>query len=48
MLQIIIISNDERLTIERKEKPVKPVIVKGHFRVINGKRVYVKPHLRKR
>ena len=26
----------------------KPVLVRGHFRVVNGKKVYVKPHFRKK
>lgn len=30
------------------DAPRKPYLVRGHFRVINGKRVYVKPHYRNR
>ncbi|MCQ2160023.1 MAG: hypothetical protein MJY97_02925 [Bacteroidales bacterium] len=26
----------------------KPVLVRGHFRVVNGKKVYVKPHFRRK
>ena len=47
-IQIIVKSNGERLTIERKEKPRKPILVRGHFRIINGRKVYVKTHYRVR
>ena len=26
----------------------KPVLVRGHLRVVNGKKVYVKPHFRRK
>ncbi len=26
----------------------KPVLVRGHFRVVNGRKVYVKPYYRRR
>jgi len=42
------ISIGERLTVVCEEEPRKTVFVKGHFKVINGKKVYVKAHHRKR
>ncbi len=41
-------STRERLTIVCEEEPRKIVCVRGHFRVVNGKTVYVKAHCRKR
>ena len=41
-------STRERLTIVCEEKPRKPIRVRGHFRVVNGRKVYVKTHYRKR
>ena len=26
----------------------KPILVRGHSRVVNGKKVYVKPHFRRK
>ena len=42
-----IISADERLCAEHKETQNK-IFVRGHFRVINGKKIYVRAHYRKR
>ena len=36
----------ERLTIVCEEEPRKPVLVRGHFKVVNGRKVYVKTHYR--
>lgn len=41
-------SGKERLCKDCNDAPRKPYLVRGHFRVINGKRVYVKPHYRNR
>jgi len=41
-------STRERLTIVCEEEPRRTVRVRGHFRVVNGRKVYVKAHLRKR
>jgi len=38
----------ERLTIVCEEEPQKVTIVKGYFKIVNGKRIYVRTHLRKR
>ena len=38
----------ERLTIVCEEEPRKLVLVRGHFKVVNGRKVYVKTHYRKR
>lgn len=40
-------SVSERLSKECKDAPRKHFFVRGHFRVVNGKKVYVKPHYRK-
>lgn len=42
----IIISNSERLSTECKESASKPVYVRGHFRMVNGRKVYVRAHYR--
>lgn len=43
------ISFEERLCIEYNDGATKKtVFVRGHFRVNNGKKVYVKAHYRKR
>lgn len=42
-----IISADERLCAEHKETQNK-IFVRGHFRVIKGKKIYVRAHYRKR
>ncbi len=42
------ISTRERLTIVCEEEPRKTILVRGHFRVINGRKVYVRTHYRKR
>ena len=44
----IICSDNERLCRDCKEKAQILHFVRGHFRVIEGKKVYVKPHYRKR
>ena len=47
----IIISTEstrERLTIVCEEEPRKGIRVRGHFRMANGRKVYVKTHYRKR
>ena len=42
-------STRERLTIVCEEEPRrKPIYVRGHFRVVNGRKVYVKTHYRRR
>ena len=41
-------STRERLTIVCEEEPRKTVRVRGHFKVVNGRKVYVKTHYRKR
>jgi len=41
-------STRERLTIVCEEEPRKTVCVRGHFRVVNRRKVYVKAHCRKR
>ncbi|MCQ2152277.1 MAG: hypothetical protein MJY70_04395 [Bacteroidales bacterium] len=45
---INISSYGKRLTIVCEEESRKAIQVRGHFRVINGKKVYVKAHRRKR
>ena len=46
---IQIISIRERLAIVFEEEPRrKPVRVRGHIRVVNGRKVYVKAHYRRR
>lgn len=47
-IHFIIKSIRERLTIVCEEEPRKPICVRGHFRVINGRKVYVRTHYRKR
>ncbi len=47
-VQISIKSTGKRLTIVCEEEPPKSIPVKGHFRMINGKRTYVKAHRRRR
>lgn len=42
----ITISNSERLCTECKEATRKPVYVRGHFRMVKGKKVYVRAHYR--
>ena len=42
------ISTRERLTIVCEEEPRKMIRVRGHFRVVNGRKVYVKTRYRKR
>lgn len=44
----IFISLGERPCTECAEAPQRAVLVRGHFRVIKGKKVYVKAHYRKR
>lgn len=44
----IFISLGERLCTECMEASGRPILVRGHFRVVNGKKVYVKAHYRKR
>ena len=44
----IILTLEERFCIECTEAAQKHIFVRGHFRVINGKKVYVKAHYRKR
>ena len=41
-------STGERLTIVCEEEPRKGIRVRGHFRMTNGRKVYVKTHYRKR
>ncbi|CCX52752.1 unknown [Alistipes sp. CAG:514] len=43
----IIIKLDERSCTECKDAH-QPVFVRGHFRMVRGKKVYVKAHYRKR
>ena len=49
-MKIIIVTKSirERLTIVCEEEPRKRIRVRGHFRVANGRKVYVKTHYRKR
>ena len=49
-MKIVIIkeSTRERLTIVCEEEPRKVIRVRGHFRMTNGRKVYVKTHYRKR
>lgn len=50
MIVVNIFSNKcviERLSKECKDAPRKQSFIRGHFRVVNGKKVYVKPHYRK-
>ena len=42
------ISVDERLCKDCRDAVRKPSFVRGHFRVVNGKKVYVKAHYRKK
>ena len=42
------ISFDERLSTECKEATRKPVYVRGHFRMVKGRKVYVRAHYRNR
>lgn len=44
----IFISSGERPCTECVEAQQRAVLVRGHFRVVNGKKVYVKAHYRKR
>lgn len=44
----ITISLEKRLDNEYKEASHKQVLVRGHFRVIRGKMVYIKTHYRKK
>lgn len=44
----IIISYGERLCTECREASRKPIYVRGHFRMVNGRKVYVKAHYRNR
>ncbi len=39
---------DERLCKDCKNAAQQTSLVRGHFRVINGKKVYVKAHYRKK
>jgi len=41
-------STGKRLTVVCEEESPKTILVRGHFRVINGKKVYVNAHYRKR
>ncbi len=43
-----IISLGERLVTECKETAHKTILVRGHFRMVNGRKVYVKTHYRKK
>ena len=47
-IHFVIKSIRERLTIVCEEESRKQVRVRGHFRVTNGRKVYVKTHYRKR
>ena len=38
----------ERLSTECKDAARKPIYVRGHFRVVNGRKVYVRAHYRNR
>ncbi len=42
----IILSDRERLVIDFKETPRKTVLVRGHFRSVGDKKVYVRTHYR--
>lgn len=44
----ITISLEKRLDNDYKEAFHKQVLVRGHFRVIHGKKVYVRTHYRKK
>ena len=44
----ITISLEKRLDDDHKEAFHKRVLVRGHFRVIRGKKVYVMAHYRKK
>ena len=47
-IHIVVKSIRERLTIVCEEEPRKRIRVRGHFRVVGGRKVYVKTHYRKR
>ena len=47
-IQISLLSTGKRLTVVCEEESRKTSRVRGHFRVIHGKKVYVKAHCRKR
>ena len=42
----VLISIDERLCKDCEDAARKPSFVRGHFRMVNGKKVYVKSHYR--
>ncbi len=44
----IIISAEERLCNDCRDATYKPSFVRGHFRVVKGKKVYVRAHYRKK
>ena len=43
-----IISVEERLCTDCKDAPSKFSFVRGHFRVVNGRKIHVKTHYRKK
>ena len=47
-IHFVIKSIRERLTIVCEEEPRKQIRVRGHFRLVNGRNVYVKTHYRER
>ena len=44
----LIISVEERLCTDCKDATSKFSFVRGHFRVVNGRKIYVKAHYRKK
>lgn len=44
----LIINVEERLCTDCKDAPSKFSFVRGHFRVVNGRKIYVKTHYRKK
>lgn len=48
-IQLLIkVSIEERLSTECKDASMKPIHVRGHFRMVGDRKVYVRAHYRKR
>ncbi len=48
-IQLLIkVSIEERLSTECKDASMKPIHVRGHFRMVGDRKVYVRTHYRKR